>query len=174
MFLCDFGHGLIDREAMEIIQKNAKFLILNCQTNSSNRGLNIITKYTRADAFSLDQQELKLAFPEYTADEEISLKKLSAHLGGNGWLTRGSKGAYGICDQEIHECPAFTLSVKDTIGAGDAFLAVAGMFTAAGAPTEIGTFAGNIGGALGANIVGNKDAVEKVNVLKYASTLMNV
>ncbi len=174
VFLCDFGHGLIDREAMEIIQKNAKFLILNCQTNSSNRGLNIITKYTRADAFSLDQQELKLAFPEYTADEEISLKKLSAHLGGNGWLTRGSKGAYGICDQEIHECPAFTLSVKDTIGAGDAFLAVAGMFTAAGAPTEIGTFAGNIGGALGANIVGNKDAVEKVNVLKYASTLMNV
>lgn len=174
VFLCDFGHGLIDREAMEIIQKNAKFLILNCQTNSSNRGLNIITKYTRADAFSLDQQELKLAFPEYTADEEISLKKLSAYLGGNGWLTRGSKGAYGICDQEIHECPAFTLSVKDTIGAGDAFLAVAGIFTAAGAPTEVGTFAGNIGGALGANIVGNKDALEKVNVLKYASTLMNV
>ncbi len=45
---------------------------------------------------------------------------------------------------------------------------------AAGAPVEVGTFMGNIGGALGANIVGNKEAVEKVNVLKYANTLMNV
>jgi rfaE bifunctional protein nucleotidyltransferase chain/domain len=174
VFLCDFGHGLIDRETINIVQKNARFLVLNCQTNSSNTGLNVITKYSRADAFSLDQQELKLAFPEYAEDEEICLKKLAAHLQGNGWLTRGSKGAYGICGRELHECPAFTLNVKDTIGAGDAFLAVAGIFAAAGAPVEVGTFAGNIGGALGANIVGNKDAVEKVNVLKYASTLMNI
>lgn len=28
--------------------------------------------------------------------------------------------------------------------------------------------------APGSNIVGNKEAVEKVNVLKYANTLMNV
>ena len=64
--------------------------------------------------------------------------------------------------------------LQDTVGAGDAFYAVAGCFAAAGATTELGTFMGNIGGALGANIVGNKDAVEKVNVLKYANTLMNV
>ncbi len=174
VFLCDFGHGLIDREIIDIIQENAKYLALNCQTNSTNKGLNIITKYTRADIFTLDQQELKLAFPEYAMDERISLEKLSSHLKGNGWLTRGSKGAYGICGGRIQECPAFTLNVKDTIGAGDAFFATAGIFVAAGAPVEIGTFVGNIGGALGANIIGNKEAVEKVNVLKYASTLMNI
>ncbi len=39
---------------------------------------------------------------------------------------------------------------------------------------EVGTFMGNIAGALAANIVGNKDSVEKVNVLKYASTLLNI
>jgi len=174
VFLCDFGHGLIDRETIDIVQRNAKYLALNCQTNSTNKGFNIITKYTRADVFSLDQQELKLAYPEYSLDEQISLKKLSEHLSGDGWLTRGAKGAYEICDGNIGECPAFTLNVKDTIGAGDAFFAAAGIFTAAGAPIEVGTFIGNIGGALGANIVGNKDAVEKVNVLKYASTLMNI
>lgn len=107
-------------------------------------------------------------------EEKLSLQKLAGHLKGNGWLTRGAEGAYGISGQDIHEAPAFTLSVKDTIGAGDAFLAMAGIFTAAGASTEVGTFMGNIGGALGANIVGNKEAVEKVNVLKYASTLMNI
>ena len=174
VFVCDFGHGLIDRETMELIQKKAKFLVLNCQTNSSNKGLNIITKYTRADVFSLDQQELKLAFPENSMDEEQGLKRLSEYLGCKGWLTRGSKGAWGIDKEKIWECPAFTLQVKDTIGAGDAFFSVAGIFAAAGAPVEVGTVMGNIGGALGANIVGNKEAVEKVNVLKYASTLMNV
>ncbi len=174
VFLCDFGHGLVDVETMEIIEENAKYLVLNCQTNSTNKGLNIITKYNRADVFSLDQQELTLAFPENALDEKAALKKLAAHLGGNGWLTRGAKGAFEICGGEIAECPAFTLQVKDTIGAGDSFYAAAGIFTAAGAPMEVGTFTGNIGGALGANIVGNKEAVEKVNVLKYASTLMNV
>lgn len=174
VFVCDFGHGLIDREVIDIIQQKAKYLVLNCQTNSTNKGLNIITKYTRADAFTLDQVELKLAFPEFTSDEKSGLQKLSEHLKGNGWLTRGSLGAYDISRKVIHECPAFTLSVKDTIGAGDAFFAAAGIMAAAGAPTELGTFMGNIAGALGANIIGNKEPVEKVNILKFASTLMNV
>ena len=52
VFVCDFGHGLITREIIEILQKKSKFLALNCQTNSSNKGLNIITKYTRADVFT--------------------------------------------------------------------------------------------------------------------------
>lgn len=174
VFLCDFGHGLVDEATMELIQEKARFLILNCQTNSTNKGMNIITKYHRADAFALDQQELKLAFPMYVDDEELAFKKMAEHLHGNGWLTRGSSGAYGIKDDEIHECPAFTLSVKDTVGAGDAFFAVAGLYAVLGASVEMGTFVGNIAGALGANIVGNKEAVEKVNVLKYANTLLNV
>ena len=174
VFLCDFGHGLVDKEVINIVQSKAKYLVLNCQTNSSNKGMNIITKYTRADVYTLDQQELKLAFPEYASEEEKALQELSRHLNGKGCLTRGSHGAYGIHGNKIHDCPAFTLNVKDTIGAGDAFLSVAGLFMAAGAEVEVGTFVGNIAGALGANIVGNKESIEQVNVLKYASTLMNV
>lgn len=87
---------------------------------------------------------------------------------------QGAQGAYGIINGEIVECPAVTLNVKDTVGAGDAFFAVSGMFAAMEAPIEVGTLLGNIAGALGANIVGNKEAIEKVNVLKYANTLMNV
>lgn len=174
VFLCDFGHGLVDEEVMGIVQEKANYLVLNCQTNSSNRGMNIITKYRRADAFTLNQTELQIAFPRDAEDERLSLRKMSQHLNGNGWLTRGAAGVYGVVDDKILDCPAFTLSVKDTVGAGDAFYSVSGIFAAAGAPTEIGTFMGNIGGALGANIVGNKESLEKVNVLKYAGTLMNV
>ncbi|MCR5346926.1 MAG: hypothetical protein K6E38_04040, partial [Fretibacterium sp.] len=135
----------------------------------------IITKYTRADAFSLDQKELKLAFPKYVNDEEAGFRALSAHLGSGGWLTRGSEGAWGVePGGAIHSSPAYTLRVKDTIGAGDAFYSTACISAAAGAPNEAALFLGNIAGALGANIVGNKEPVEKINVLKYASTLMNV
>lgn len=174
VFLCDFGHGLVDEEVMKVVQEKARYLVLNCQTNSSNKGMNIITKYTKADVFTLDQQELNFAYPVYRKGEKEKLAMLSQHLGGNGWLTRGSRGAYGIDNGNIHECPAFTLTIKDTVGAGDAFFSLAGIFAAAGAPMEIGTFMGNIGGALGANIVGNKESVEKVNALKFASTLLNV
>lgn len=182
VFLCDFGHGLIGNDIMRIVQEKAKWLVLNCQTNSTNKGKNLITKYNRADAFSLDQAELSLAYPQIVVDEKKSLQKLSQKLGGIGWLTRGSEGAYGVTkkdqkqdrNQIIRECPAFTLNVRDTIGAGDAFYAVAGVFSVVGAPADLCMVMGNIAGALGANIVGNKEAVEKVNVLKYASTLMNV
>lgn len=174
VILCDFGHGLIDVEIMDILQKRAKFLAVNCQTNSSNLGKNLITKYHRADVFSLDQRELGLAFSGYQSSEEEALKKLSLHFNCGGWLTTGSNGAMSIKNDKIEKCPAFALKVKDTIGAGDAFFALASMMVAADAPIAMGTFMGNIAGALAANIVGNKEAVEKVNVLKYANTLLNI
>ena len=174
VILCDFGHGLIDGEVMKMIQEHAKFLALNCQTNSSNYGKNLITKYRRADVFALDQKELGLAFSEYQSSEEEQLLHLSEHLHTHGWLTQGSKGATSVESGKLKSCPAFTLKVKDTIGAGDAFFALASLTVAAGAPIEIGTFMGNVAGALGANIMGNKEAIGKVNVLKYASTLLNI
>ena len=175
VFLCDFGHGLINRELMEVIQENSRFIVLNCQTNSSNYGLNNITKYRKADVVSLDQKELRLAYPELAGDEDKALKKLCEDLKlKQGWLTRGSEGAWGYSNGKKVICPAFTLKVSDTIGAGDAFYAVSGIFAAAGAPVEVGTLMGNVAGALAANIVGNKSAVERVDVLKFSGTLMNV
>lgn len=174
VILCDFGHGLIDAEVMDILQGKARFLAVNCQTNSSNLGKNLITKYHRADVFALDQRELGLAFSGYQSNEEESLKKLAAHFHCSGWLTTGSNGAMSVEQNNLERCPAFALKVKDTIGAGDAFFALASMMVAANAPIAMGTFMGNIAGALAANIVGNKEALEKVNVLKYANTLLTI
>ncbi|MCM1251247.1 MAG: PfkB family carbohydrate kinase [Clostridium sp.] len=172
VFLCDFGHGLIDEETIDIIQNGAKKLILNCQTNSSNYGLNLITKYQRADYFSLDEKELRLAFSNYKKTEEELLLALSNALKAKGWLTRGSKGALYVENGELADCPAFVLDVFDTIGAGDAFFSLAGLIAAAGAPVEVGTFLGNVAGALAANIVGNKDSLNKVDTLKFITTLL--
>ncbi len=179
VFLCDFGHGMVDRGLMEVVQEKSKFLVLNCQTNSANKGKNIITKYDRADIFSLDQAELGLAYPMNEEEDGEKLRLLQERFSGTGFLTRGSNGAYGIGrDLEgrltLADCPALSLTVKDTVGAGDAFYALAGAFTAVGAPIDVAVFLGNVGGALGANIVGNKEAVEKINVLKFVNTLFNI
>ena len=172
VFLCDFGHGLIDEKVADIIQNKAKKLILNCQTNSSNYGLNLITKYRRADYFSLDEKELRLAFGSYNKKMESLLIQLAEHLQGKGWLTRGSKGAMGVECEKLSHCPALVLDVLDTIGAGDAFFSLAGLTVAVGATVEEGAFMGNVAGALATNIMGNSESLSKVDTLKYIFTLL--
>lgn len=174
VILCDFGHGLVDQDVMNNLQDQSVFLAVNCQTNSSNFGKNLITKYRRADVFALDQKELGLAFTNYQNEESESLIRLADYFGSKGWLTMGSRGAVSVENGKLEHCPAFTLKVKDTIGAGDAFFALAAMTAVVDAPMEISTFIGNIAGALAANIVGNREAIDKVNVLKYANTLLNI
>lgn len=172
----DYGHGLIDERIMEIVQQKAKFLSINCQTNSTNYGMNLITKYYRADTFTLDERELRLAYSNNIEKLEVLLNKLQNHLKSNvGWVTTGSHGAVGINEQyEKIKCPAMTLSVQDTVGAGDAFFALTSLCAHANVPIEIATFLGNIAGALAANILGNSHAIGKVKLLKFASTLLNV
>lgn len=173
VFLCDFGHGLIDEEVRAIIEAKASKIILNCQTNSSNFGLNLITKYRKADYFTLDEKELRLAFSDYSKQQEDLLRRLAELLGGKGCLTCGSKGCLYVEDKQLYSCPAFVLDVSDTIGAGDAFYALFGLMETVGAPLELGAFMGNIAGALASNITGNKEPVKRENVLKYMCTLLN-
>ncbi|NJD01660.1 MAG: adenylyltransferase/cytidyltransferase family protein [Ruminiclostridium sp.] len=175
VIVSDFGHGLIDGKAMEIIQENACFLALNCQSNSSNYGTNIITKYKRADTFTVDEKELRLACSNNYDKVESLLPLLQKHFGEkSGWLTLGSRGALGVQGKNTCETgPALTLNVQDTVGAGDAFFAVASLCAHSGVPLPVGIFLGNIAGAIAANIMGNSRGIEKVELLKFASTLLN-
>lgn len=175
VILSDFGHGLIDEKLMKIVQDKADFLAVNCQTNTANYGNNLINKYQRADTFTLDERELKLAFSGSSDNRESLLRRLAGHLKARmGWLTLGSQGAIGIGenDQLLH-IPALTLQVQDTVGAGDAFFALASLGTRAQVPLEMAGFLASIAGALATNILGNSQAVDKVKLLKYAATLLN-
>ena len=172
--VCDYGHGLIEEETINLVENKSKLLSVNCQTNATNYGLNLITKYKRADFFSLDQNELKLAMHNDSIDEAENLRRLKKKIGAKaGWLTRGSQGAFGISDKVI-DCPAVSTIVKDTIGAGDAFFSLASLAASVGSDIEFSTFMGNVGGALGANIIGNTRSLEKNDVLKFSATLFNI
>ena len=98
----DYGHGLIDKAAMEILQTKGNFLAVNCQTNSSNYGTNLITKYQRADAFALDQTEIKLAFADRISSEPELLTRLVRQLKSTqGWLTQGSQIGRASCRERV-------------------------------------------------------------------------
>lgn len=176
VLVADYGHGLLDRDAIDEIQKAAPFLALNCQTNSSNYGYNLITKYPRADTFCLDETEIALAFGERNMPPGNLLPQLRARLGSAiGWLTLGAAGCIGADSSErTFTVPALTLHVRDTLGAGDAFFALASCCAAQRETLEVASFVGALAGALAVNVTGNAEAVSKDDVLKLAATVLNV
>ena len=173
--VCDYGHGLVDCHAIELIEQRSRFLALNCQTNSSNHGRNIITKYHHADAFVVDEQELRMPYGQSLAENDELLAKLCNDLSSTfGWVTMGAVGALGQHGGEQAQIPAVTLHVKDTVGAGDAFYALAALCAAKETPIDLATLLANIAGAIKTNLVGNSQSVAKVDLLKFLATVLNV
>ncbi len=171
----DFGHGLINDKAVKILTEKARFLAVNVQTNSGNRGYNLISKYPRADFVCLDAPELRLACADKHASiEELILEKMGTLIDArNAIITHGREGCYLKNDAgQIERIPALTKRVVDTIGAGDAFFAYAAPLAAMGAPIREIALVGNIAGALKVDIVGHSMSVEPENVLRYLETLL--
>lgn len=173
--VCDYGHGLLDEASIRTIEAEAKFLAVNCQTNSSNFGTNLITKYQRADSFVVDERELRLAFGQVLTSRHSLLRQLAVNLHATmSWATIGADGAIGNTSEEQSRIPALLLKVKDTIGAGDAFYSLAALCAVKHIPVDLATLLANIAGAIKTNVVGNKESVKKVDLLKFMSTVMNV
>ena len=173
----DFGHGVLEERVRELVQEKAPFLALNCQTNSNNHGFNIINRqYERADSFSLDQTEIQLATGRRNLDYRTALANLMSGLDARyAWLTRGSVETIGL-DSAGNEsrCPPFEDNIVDSVGAGDAFCAVASLAAAKRFPLDVSTFMGQLAGAQAVKIVGNRDSIEKGKFLKGGKTMLSV
>jgi rfaE bifunctional protein nucleotidyltransferase chain/domain len=177
VLLLDFGHGLLEPALRDLLQAEAPFLALNCQTNSNNHGFNIISRrYQRADAFSLDEQELLLAVGHRQLDHGLELARLKKGLQARyAWLTRGAVQTIGLHNDETPcHCPPLETDVVDTVGAGDAFFAVAAMAAARGLPVDLGTFLGQLAGAQAVKIVGNSRPVARPTLLQSGMSLLNL
>jgi sugar/nucleoside kinase (ribokinase family) len=89
-------------------------------------------------------------------------------------ITHGRNGCVTFDGRvnEIHRIPAFTGQATDTMGAGDAFLAVTSPLVAAGNNMELVGFIGNAVGAMKVGIVGHRQSIEKVPLLKYLTALL--
>jgi rfaE bifunctional protein nucleotidyltransferase chain/domain len=175
VLLVDFGHGLMQEPIRRLVQETAPMLALNCQTNSNNHGFNIISRqYQRADAFTLDEQEMMLSCGHRHLDHLAELKKMRMHFKSRyAWLTRGSVQTIGLRDEAESLCPPLETEVVDAIGAGDAFFAVAALAAARQLPIALSTFLGQLAGGQAVKIVGNERPISKQTLLNSGLSLLN-
>lgn len=171
----DFGHGLIAPSSIDVLTGKSRFLAVNTQSNSANLGYNLITRYRRADYICIDAPEARLAVSDRLssvgdiarrlAEERIDCSKIIITQGKHGCVTFEVGGI-------VHTIPAFAKNVVDTVGAGDAFLAVTAPLVAAGGPMSRIGFIGNVVGALMVEIVGHQRSIEKASLIKSITGLL--
>jgi rfaE bifunctional protein nucleotidyltransferase chain/domain len=171
----DFGHGLIGASAVEALAASSRFLAVNTQSNSANMGYNLITKYPRADFVCIDAPEARLA----VGDRLSSIGDVAQRLVADAIDTPRiivTHGKHGCVAHErggpVHSIPAFARKVIDTVGAGDAFFAIAAPLAAAGGDIDRVGFIGNVVGALKVEIVGHRRSIDKPSLIKALTGLL--
>lgn len=174
VIVTDYGHGLLDSACIEYIEKNARFLAVNAQSNAGNHGFNCISKYKKADYVCIATRELQLNYRQKHISVLDQLNQMVKDFDyKNIVITNGRTGSFSYKQGgDIVEVPAFTTTVKDRVGAGDAVLAVTSLCVAQNAPAEIVGFIGNVVGAEAVNIMGNQSFIEKVSLTKHIIHLM--
>jgi cytidyltransferase-like protein len=176
VIIMDFGHGLLTPAIRKYLQKEARLLVVNCQTNSNNFAFNLINrKYHRADAFAVDSTEMHLAVGKKKIHFEKELKKLARTLRvKRAWLTQGSVETLGWSPREgLVRCEPLAKAVVDTVGAGDAFISMATLAVAKQLPLDLATLLGQLAGAEAVGIVGNEKPISKTSLLKGAMSLLS-
>src|SRR5882672_3186704 len=123
VIVLDYGHGMAEEKFIDGLSAS-KYLAINVQTNSGNYGFNLATKYRYADYLCVDEPEARLATQNRHGPLESSMLELS-NMAEKVVITMGKNGAVGKQNgHEIVYCAAFTDTVVDTMGAGDAFFAI--------------------------------------------------
>jgi len=172
----DFGHGLIGPQIVDKLVSSSRFLAVNTQSNSANMGYNLITRYPRADYVCIDGPEARLALSDRISSAGDIVFHLAARLKECSKLiiTQGKHGCVTFeRDQDaVHTIPAVARRIVDTVGAGDAFLAVTSPLVAAGTPMNLVGFIGNVVGAIKVEIVGHRHSVDKVALIKGITGLL--
>ena len=172
----DFGHGMIGPQIVDSLVSSSRFLAVNTQSNSANMGYNLITRYPRADYVCIDGPEARLALSDRISSAGDIVHHLAAKLSYCPKLvvTQGRHGCITFeRDQEVvHTIPAVARKIVDTVGAGDAFLAVTSPLVACGAPMNLVGFIGNVVGALQVEIVGHRHSVDKAALIKGVTGLL--
>lgn len=173
VIVADYGHTMLDPEAIRLLAEEAKFLAVNTQANAANLSLHTISKYPRADYVSLAERELRLECRTRTADERKLLLDVGQRLYASiVAVTLGKRGC--LCYSRsagYHAAPSVATTVVDRIGAGDAFFAVSALCARLGTSLDVLTFLGNVAGAEAVAAVGNSTFLESSTFARHVESL---
>lgn len=167
LVIADFGHGAITDVVLDNIRN--EFVAVACQTNSSNIGFNLITKYARADYIVIDEPEARLAAADRDSPIEDVILKLAKDRCGKFVVTLGHHGAIGWEKGRFFHTKAMSREVTDTMGAGDAFFAVTAPMAKTGSIEDL-LLIGNAAGALKCGIIGHRESVTKEHLIEFLRT----
>ena len=172
--VADFGHGMISREAIDILCSKARFLALNVQANAGNKGYHTLSTYPRADFISTAEAEMRLESRDRHGDLKSMITTISEKMNCPRIIvTRGSQGCLAYDKAAgFFEVPALAQKVVDRVGAGDAFLSVAALYARNNAPIELIGFIGNAIGALAVATVCNRQSVDNIALRKQVESLL--
>jgi len=171
----DFGNGFISPLMIEVLCDRSRYLAVNTQVNSGNRGFHVIHRYARVDFASLNEPEVRLAShnrhdPVESVARDVADLVKARHFA----VTRGTKGAIMLDRSKcvVHTVPALSTKVVDRVGAGDAFLSLAGLSLGGGLPSEVAAFVASAAAAIDVQIVCNREPINAVGLFKYITTLL--
>jgi len=135
----------------------------------------VVDRYPRADFISLNEPELRLACHNRHDAVETLARATAERLGAVAIsITQGPAGLFTF-DRNNGHCfrvPALATRVVDRVGAGDAFLALAGLSLGSGVIPQIGAFIGAAAAALNVQIVGNRETISRVNLQKFITAIL--
>lgn len=174
VIVADYGHGMLGPDEVEVLCRKSQFLAINTQINAGNLGFNTVSKYSRADFVCVSEREIRLEARNREGDLRDIITDVSNNLSCDKILiTRGELGSllYGKKEGFL-EIPAFTAQIVDRVGAGDAVFAVASLCAVQKAPMDVVGFIGNVVGAEAVGIIGNRDSIQKIPLIRHLETVL--
>jgi bifunctional ADP-heptose synthase (sugar kinase/adenylyltransferase) len=150
VLVADFGHGLLDAAEVNrrVGERRSATVAAMAQVNSSNYGYNLPIKYTAADYYCLNRTEAELCLHErHLPLEELVARTARLLECGSVSVTDGSGGVMVTHRGERFAVPSLSVSVVDTIGCGDAYLAFSSMAIHLNLPAALVALIGSIGAA---------------------------
>jgi len=126
VIIFDFGYGYFDENfSNSLKRKNNKFYI-NCQTNSSNFGYNLFSKYKKAEILCVDEAEFRLTVKNKHDDlyNLIAQNKKFLRCYKIFVVTSGARGCYILHKKKIEYIPTVFETTLDTTGCGDIFFSI--------------------------------------------------
>ncbi len=174
VMVADYGHGMMTANVIDVICDKSQFLAVNTQANAGNRGLNTISKYSRADYITLAQHEIALEERNRHGKVKDMALSVSQKLNCDRVVvTLGKSGSLCFSKQEgFFEVPAFANQVVDRVGAGDAVLSITALCASQQTPMEVIGLIGNLVGAQAVATMGHRNSIEKISLIKHIESLL--
>jgi len=174
VLIADYGHGLLSDRVVTRLADSKNLLAVNTQSNAGNRGFNPISRYPRIDIVSLNGSEIALELRKRHTSVAELLPILGKQSGADKIVV--TEGALGLSIWSkscgVQQMPAFTQTVRDRVGAGDALFAAVSLLIAVEAPAVLVGLFGNLAGAAMISDIGNRATLSAASLRRHAAALL--